>query len=231
MNRTGEVRWTTIAKKFINGLTGVGLIIFVIFHLLGNLTLLSPNSETFNSYAKSLHDLGGLLYAAEIGLLALFIIHIVTAITVWIQGRRARPVPYRVIASRGAPSRKSIYSVSMIITGIALMAFVIWHVLTFRFGPGVADGYATVIKGEEARDLYRLVNEFFGNPVYVVIYVAFMIGLGFHLRHGFWSAFQSLGINHPKYSPAIYAVGFLSAIVLAVGFVLLPIWIHFRGGA
>lgn len=230
MQQSNSTKWTSVAKKFINGLTGIGLVFFVILHLIGNLSLLPSNPHTFNAYAKALHDYGSLLYAAEIGLLLLFLVHIVSALSVWIQNRRARPVGYKVSRTRGAPSRKTISSVTMIITGVVIMAFVIWHVITFRFGPGIAEGYVTTIKGEEARDLYRLVSEFFSNPLYVALYVAVMILLGSHLRHGFWSAFQSVGVNHPKYNPVIYGVGYLVAIVLAIGFIVLPVWIHFRGG-
>jgi succinate dehydrogenase / fumarate reductase cytochrome b subunit len=223
--------WSSVAKKLLNGLTGLGLIVFVILHLGGNLTLLSPNPDTFNAYAHKLTGLGFLLYAAEIGLLLLFLAHIVSALAVWVQNRGARSERYHVSVSRGKPSRKSVSSVTMIYTGLILFAFVVWHVVTFRFGPGISDGYVTYINGEEARDLHRLVVEFFSNPINVVLYVAVMILLGFHLRHGFWSAFQSIGVNHPKYSPFIYALGIAAAFVLAIGFLILPVWLYFRGGA
>lgn len=231
MSQTAKAGWSSVAKKLLNAITGIGLVIFVILHLAGNLTLLSPNPDTFNAYAHSLTELGFLLYAAEIGLLLLFLLHIVSALSVWVQNRSARSGRYLVHASRGKPSRRSISSMTMIYTGLILLAFVVWHVVTFRFGPGISEGYVTYINGEEVRDLHRLVVEFFSNPVNVLLYVGVMILLGFHLRHGFWSAFQSLGVNHPKYSPFIYALGIVAAFVLAIGFLILPVWLYFRGGA
>ncbi len=221
---------SSVGKKLINGLTGLGLVFFVIVHLGGNLTLFSSNPDLFNSYAKKLHDLGFLLYAAEIGLLAVFIFHIVSAISVYMSKRKARAYGYHMKGNAGGASRKSISSVSMIYTGIILMAFIIWHVISLKFGPGIDQGYTTVLKGETARDLHKLVYEYFANPFNVSVYVIVMVLLGFHLRHGFWSAFQSLGANHPKYTPVINTTGYILAIVLAAGFLLIPIWIFINTG-
>ncbi len=224
------VRWTTVSKKFLNGITGLGLVAFVILHLSENLLLLSKDPDRYNSYAHFLWSLGPILTVLEVLLLLVFLLHIVSAVSVYLQNRRARRTGYSLLRSRGKPSRKTISSVTMIVTGLVLLAFLVWHVLTFRFGSGVAEGYVTLIDGSQARDLYRLVMEFFSLPFNVVAYVVVMVLLGFHLRHGFWSAFQSLGVNHPKYSPFIYAVGIAVAVVLAVGFLLLPVVLYLRGG-
>ena len=79
------------------------------------------------------------------------------------------------------------------------------------------------------RDLHTLVWEVFQNPIYVAWYVGALIFLGFHLRHGFWSAFQSLGVHHPRFTPVIYSVGILVAIIISVGFLGIPLWIYFTG--
>lgn len=220
----------SVGKKLINGLTGLGLVVFVIVHLGGNLTLFSSNPKIFNEYAKKLHDLGFLLYALEIGLLAVFTFHIISALSVYFSKRKSRTTKYHKQGNAGGASKKSISSVSMIYTGIILLAFVIWHLIALKFGPGIEQGYVTTIKGETARDLHRLVYEYFTNPLNVVLYVSVMILLGFHLRHGFWSAFQTLGVNHPKYTPVINTIGYILAISLAVGFLLIPIWIFINNG-
>lgn len=220
----------SVGKKLINGLTGLGLVVFVIVHLGGNLTLFSSNPEIFNEYAKKLHDLGFLLYVLEIGLLAVFIFHIVSALLVYFSKRKARNSRYYKRGNAGGASKKSLSSVSMIYTGIILLAFVVWHLIALKFGPGIEQGYVTTINGETARDLHRLVYEYFANPLNVALYVIVMVLLGFHLRHGFWSAFQSLGASHPKYSPVISTTGFVLAILLAVGFLLIPIWIFINNG-
>ena len=92
---------------------------------------------------------------------------------------------------------------------------------------GLAEGYATSIEGEPMRDLHRLVIEIFQNEIYVAAYVLVMLFAGFHLRHGFWSAFQSLGANHPWMSPIIYAAAAIFAVTIATGFLAIPIWIYF----
>lgn len=221
---------SSVTKKIINGLTGLGLVVFVIVHLGGNLTLFSSNPDVFNNYAKKLHDLGLFLYIAEIGLLAVFIFHIVSAISVYMSKRKARESRYHKTANAGGMSKKSLSSVSMIYTGLILLAFVVWHVASLKFGPGIEQGYITELKGETARDLHRLVYEYFANPINVSLYVLVMILLGFHLRHGFWSAFQSLGASHPKYTPFINTAGYILAVVLALGFLFIPVWIFMKNG-
>lgn len=223
----GSIVGSTTGRKFINALTGVGLVIFIIVHLAGNLTLFSSDPDLFNGYAKKLHDFGWLLYAAEIGLLLLFLFHIVSAVKVSLENRKGRSTGYVAKQRAGSPSKRSFSSETMIISGLILMAFVVWHVISFRFGPGIADGYVTQINGEAARDLHQLVYEFFTSPLNVILYVAVMIFLGFHLRHGFWSALQTLGLNSEENSATVYTIGLVAAVILAAGFLLIPIWIFY----
>ncbi|GIW40233.1 MAG: fumarate reductase [Candidatus Binatia bacterium] len=210
----------------MTGLTGVGLVLFVIFHLAGNLTLLA-GPDAFNAYAHELHELGGLLLAAELGLLALFLFHATSAIAVWVEGRRARTVRNTLERSKGYPSRQTLASRSMILTGAVLLVFTVFHVLHFRLGPGIEEGYVATLDGKEVRDLYRLVVEAFHGPAYVVGYVAVMVLLGFHLRHGFWSAFQTLGLLDRRLQPIAYAAALGVGAILALGFLFLPLYIYF----
>ncbi len=217
---------TTIGQKIITGLTGLGLVGFLVGHLAGNLTLFA-GSEAFNSYAHKLESLGFILYAVELGLLAVFVFHIVFAISVTSHNKSARKSKYVDSRSAGKPSRKSISSQTMIYTGIILGLFTIIHVWMFKFGPGMAAGYHTDLHGLPARDLYRLVVEKFKNPWIMGSYSAVMLLLGVHVRHGFWSAFQSLGAYHPRYTPLIYTLGILIAVLFAIGFLALPVYIFF----
>ena len=109
----------------------------------------------------------------------------------------------------------------MLITGLVLLAFLILHIKTFKYGPY----YPTIIDNIEMRDLHRLVIEVFQDPLYVLWYVACMTLLGFHLRHGFWSAFQSLGLNFPHFIKPVQSIGVIVAVILGVGFVGIPLWI------
>ena len=114
----------------------------------------------------------------------------------------------------------------MIFTGSLLLVFIIFHVWTFKFGPGISEGYVTIVNEEPARDLYRLVVETFKNPLYVVGYSVVMILLGLHLRHGFWSAFQSLGAIRPSARRTLRLVGSVIALLLTIGFLSIPIYIY-----
>jgi succinate dehydrogenase / fumarate reductase cytochrome b subunit len=172
-----------------------------------------------------------MLYFVEFGLLLIFLFHATAGVIVWLDKRKARPEGYAVTTDAGSPSKKTWSSKNMIITGLALAVFTIIHVKGFKYGPGVGEGYIINIDGVEMRDLYRLVIETFHNIYYVIGYTVAMILLGLHLRHGFWSAFQSLGVQHQKLVPVIYAVGILLAIVLGIGFLFIPAYIYFTGGA
>lgn len=219
----------SVAKKILNALTGIGLVLFLVVHLLGNLTLFSSDPGPFNSYAKTLHDLGWLLTAIEIALLLLFAAHIASSIIVTRANRKARNEGYAAQAKGRASATKPAASRNMIYSGIILGAFVVWHVISFRFGPGIAEGYVTEINGVVSRDLYTVVYEFFESPLNVLLYTAAMSFLGLHLRHGYWSAFQSLGAVNKKYMPLATASGYAVAVILSAGFLLIPLWIHFAG--
>lgn len=222
--------WTTVAKKILMALTGLSLVIFVCVHLAGNL-LLYVGPGAFNTYAHKLMSLGGLLYVAEAILAAFFLVHIGTGIWITLANWRARPDSYEVNVGQGHQSRMNISSKTMIWTGLAIAVFTVVHLINFKYGPGIEEGYTAVLDGETVRDLYRLVAESFMKEVYVIPYVLCMALFGYHIRHGFWSAFQSLGVNHPRYTPVIYGIGVLAAIILAVGFLLIPIWFYIGGAA
>ncbi len=213
---------SSVAKKFLNALTGIGLSVFVVVHLLENLLLLTGNPDDFNRWAHFLKSFGPVLLLIELGLGAFFIAHIWSALIVYWDKLKARPSGYRVYRSAGWTSRQTLSSQTMIYTGLVLLAFVIWHVITFRFGPY----YPIMVDGVEMRDLHRLVVEVFNDPVNVVLYVAVMVFLGFHLRHGFWSALQSLGAYHPRWTLLWYTGGAVVASALAVGFIVIPIWVY-----
>jgi succinate dehydrogenase / fumarate reductase cytochrome b subunit len=222
---------SSLGQKFLMALTGVGLFIFVILHLAGNLTLYKRDGATFNFYANSLSSYGLLLTIAEIGLLAVFLLHIVTAIGVTKSNNSARPVAYRQWKSKGVsnqeinPSNRS--SRSMIISGLCLLGFLVLHIYQFRFGPGINEGYVAIVQGQQVGDLHRVVLEVFQNPLNVVIYIVAMLLLGAHLRHGFWSMFQSMGAMRASESKQIYAISLVIALILSVGFLLIPVWMYF----
>jgi succinate dehydrogenase / fumarate reductase cytochrome b subunit len=211
-----------IGKKIITGITGLGLSLFVLFHMASNLTLFG-GSKAYNQLAHFLESLGILLYLVEFILLGLAIFHVVVGINIRLNSYKARPVGYSKFKSVGEPSKQSISSRSMLITGAILLGFLVWHLLTFKFGAY----YSTVIDGIEMRDLSSLVIEKFRNPVYAFGYGGVMVMLGVHLRHGIWSAWQSIGVLNSKISPVVYAIALVLAISIMLGFIVLPLAIYF----
>lgn len=218
-----------VGRKVLTGLTGLGLCLFVLGHLLGNLQLF-VNAELFNGYAQKLESLGPILWLIELALIAVFASHAALGVSIALKKQKARPVKYSMYKSAGGNSKQSTSSKSMIVTGSIILLFTIIHVITFKFGPGIKEGYVTTLHGEEARDMYKLVIEKFQNPLYAFGYSGIMLLLGLHLRHGFWSAFQSLGANNKKYSSTIYAGGLIFAVLMALGFLVLPMWIFLTKG-
>lgn len=220
---------SSIGRKAIAAIGGIALMLFIVVHLAGNLTLLVPDQgRTFNEYAHKLHSLGPLLWVARAGLLAFFLAHVVTAISVRLDEKRLRPEGYAVRASKGGPSKQSFSSRSMLLTGLVLLVFVPFHIWMFSLNQG--SPHARIIyDGVEMKDVYVAVLKGFKDPAKAWGYVAVMALLGFHLRHGFWSAFQSLGALRPKWSPAVYTAGLVFALLMAIGFLILPLYILYFG--
>lgn len=219
MSSFGSTAWSSVGKKVINGLTGMLLMGFIVVHLIGNLTLLFNNPGPFNDYAHFLTTAmhGGLIYAFEAGLLVIGVFHIVTAVTVaWMDKRAARSVGYKYGKDAKGTSRKTLASKTMIYTGAIILAYVIAHIFLFKFGNHELDS-----KG--LPNLYKTVVVTFKDPGFTIFTVVSMLLLGFHLRHGFWSAFQSLGWANDRYLPTLSKVALVFAILMAVGFILVPV--------
>lgn len=220
--------WSSVGKKLLNAVSGLALLGFICVHLGGNLTLFAADGgKLFNAYAHHLESLGPLLYAAEIGLLLFFLLHIVSALSVRLGGQNARPDAYAVKASKGGPSKQSLSSRSMLVTGLLIAAFVVLHVWMFKFNAGEPMPMRVAEDGNEVKDLYLVVKNAFSQAPIAFGYAGIMLLLGLHLRHGFWSALQSLGATNPKWSPVLYTAGLGFAVLLAGGFLVLPLWFYF----
>ncbi len=199
---------SSIGKKLMMALTGLGFIGFLAGHLAGNLTIYG-GKDAFNSYAEHLHSLGPLVTLAEIGLLTFAIIHIGTGLLLFYQNWKARPVRYAVDRRAGG---RTLGSGTMPYTGLIMLVFIIVHLLNFHF----VDKTDTTI--------FQIVSNAFENVTYVIFYVAAMIVVAIHIIHGFWSAFQTLGANHPKYMPVIQGLGLAFSIIVGLGFGFIPIY-------
>jgi succinate dehydrogenase / fumarate reductase cytochrome b subunit len=212
---------SSVGTKLLMGLTGAALFVYMVLHLAGN-ALIFAGPEIFNEYSHRLIS-NPLIIPIEIGLLAIFLIHIYKAIRMWMANTAARPVAYTKKEMAGHTSRKSLSSSTMIWSGLFIMVFVIIHVKQFKFG----SWYQTV-SDTPVRDLFRTEVEVFQNPLWVAVYVIATLLVGLHLRHGFASAFQSLGLDHPVYTRRLTWIGIGFAILIGVGLAIIPVWVYFR---
>lgn len=224
---------STIGTKVLMAVTGLLLALYLVLHLAGNL-LVYYGPATFNAYSHFLVS-NPLIVPVEIGLLLVFLIHVYEALTNWWLNRKARPVPYYQSTRRlfgygwaGQPSRKSIASTTMIVSGLITIVFLIVHVSQFKFGPEYVTTAASGSPG--IRDLYRVLIENFSNAAIVGFYVVCLIVIGFHLWHGLSSALNSLGVDHPRYTPTLLRISRVVAIVLAAGFLTIPLYVYFFRG-
>ncbi len=208
-----RVVMSSIGKKYLMALTGLGFIGFLCGHLAGNLTMYKSR-EAFISYAEHLHALGPLITAAEIGLLSFAVVHVLTGLTLFYQNFRSRPERYCVNKSAGG---RTIGSRTMPYTGFLVLIFVVIHLLNFHF----VDKTNTTI--------FHIVAATFENTASVLFYVFSMAVVAIHVSHGLWSSFQTLGANHPKYMPGVMILSVVFAVVVGVGFGFLPIYVTMMG--
>jgi succinate dehydrogenase / fumarate reductase, cytochrome b subunit len=238
---------SSLGAKYVMALTGVGLIGFVVAHMLGNLVIF-VGPDALNSYAQSLKDHPALLWTARTGLLAIFLVHLGLGIRLALQNRQARGVGYVYEDTVQA----SWASRNMLLTGLVLLAFIIFHLAHFTFG--LITTYTDPNSGErvsyldlrevpkdparhgseegDRHDVYAMVVAGFRVPWVAITYVIAQVFLWLHLWHGASSWFQSLGINHPAYNPLIRAVGPVLATAVLVGncSIVLAVWSRLIGG-
>ncbi len=215
---------STLGRKLVMALTGLFLISFLLVHLIGNLQLLKDDGgHAFNVYAEfmSTNPLIQTVSKANFGFI---LIHIIWSAILTIRNRKARGQEGYAVNS----SKSSIWSSrNMGILGTIILVFLVIHLKDFwaqmHYG-----GIPTVdYDGKEVRDIYTIVAYWFAVEWYVALYVFCMIGVAFHLWHGFVSAFQTLGLNHLKYNPVISFVGKSFAVIVPALFALIPVWMFF----
>ena len=209
---------SSVGTKLLVGLTGLLLFVFLLLHLVGNLMVFG-GQDLFNHYGNTLAA-NPLVVPAEIALLLVFLVHVYKTVMMWTANQRARTAGYEKKTWAGHTSRKSVASTTMIWTGVATLAFVLVHVAQIKYGAWYQIGDPPV------RDLYRTEVDVFSSPIWVGVYVAAMVLIGFHLRHGISSAFQSLGADHPVYTKRLGVIGTVLAILIAGGFAVIPIWVY-----
>ncbi len=207
---------SSIGKKIIMAITGISLILFLLVHFAGNMTLFWGEGA-FNLYVGLLDEIKGFIRVIEVALAAVFIFHIFNGIKLYFENRSARPQKYAV---SGLRKNTDIFSRTMVITGSSIFIFLVIHLSTFWYAFNL---------GAHPESYYAVVVEWFNIWWYSAIYTVAMILLGFHLNHGFQSAFQTFGWNHNKYASLIKKIGTTYAVIMAVGFASIPIYFLLGG--
>jgi succinate dehydrogenase / fumarate reductase cytochrome b subunit len=214
---------SSIGRKTLVAITGLMLCGFLVGHLAGNFLLL-VGPDAFNLYGHKLISLGVGLYIIEAILALVFLVHLGLAFKLTMENKAARGNE-KYFSKKRTGRGSTFMSESMPYTGIVLLAFLISHLVQFKFGPH----YTTIVDGVEMRDLYKLVLEYFQSPIGVAWYVFSMICAAIHTSHGFSSSFQSLGLNHSKYFKNVKLIGILYAIFVGGGFTFLAVWANLKG--
>lgn len=218
-----SLMYSSVTKKIVMSLAGLFLTSFLVVHLLINLLILfDPTREMFNEAAHFMAT-NPLIQTFQYVLFFGFVLHIIFGLVLQIQNWMARPVRYEKKGS----SEQSYFSKFMIHTGAIVFIFLVIHFANFfvkaKFGHVEPITYAS----GTYEDLGMLVVNLFQDGAYVIFYVVAILLLGFHLDHGFQSAFQSLGLNHKRYTPFIKLLGTLFSVAMTLGFISIPLVIYF----
>ncbi|MGA2134281.1 MAG: succinate dehydrogenase cytochrome b subunit [Bryobacteraceae bacterium] len=210
LNRSIGFYQATIGKKAVMAVTGVILFGYVLAHLIGNLQIYSPDPEQINGYARFLHSHPILLWIARSVLLASVALHITASVQLWLLKQRARPQAY--VKKDDVPAGYA--ARTMIWSGPIIAAFVIFHVLHLTTG--------SIVPIEELNVRANVISGF-QHPAIAIFYIIAMALLCMHLYHGLWSMFQSLGINHPRYTPLLKKFAAVFAWIVAIGNISIPV--------
>ena len=216
------LKYASITQKISMSILGLFLATFLLVHLTINLMLMLPDGGAMFRASAEFMGTNPFIMVFEYVLFAAFFAHIVLGILLWLQNNQARPVSY----AKSNISETSFFSKYMIHTGIILMIFLIGHFVHFYFAKiGLVDASATyMFEGHEHPDFYVMAIDLLKQPMIAIMYIISFLALGFHLNHAIQSGFQSLGLSHSKYTPAIKAISTIYALVITVGFSIIPIY-------
>lgn len=211
---------SSIGKKMVVALSALGLMGFLVGHLAGNL-LIFKGPDAINTYAAKLHDLGPLLWVARIGLLALVGVHIVATLQLAARNRAARPEEYMAQATL----RATLSSRLMVMSGLTILAFVVYHLLHFTVGNlhGFYDGDGAYRLEDGRQNVYKMMVVGFGVWFNSAFYLVALALLCSHLSHGVSSVFQTLGVTTPRTRPLFKLGGWIFAVVICGGFASIPV--------
>jgi succinate dehydrogenase / fumarate reductase, cytochrome b subunit len=226
MNRLSRLVLSSVGSKYVMALTGLGLMIFVIAHMTGNL-LIYLGKDALNAYAHGLMEHPFLLWSARVGLLTIFLIHLFFALRTWQDNESARPIGY----VRKDYVEANWASRHMMLTGVVILLFVIYHLLHFTFGLYVDPEHFKYALEPKEGDVAGMVIAGFQQPMIAVTYILAQIFLGLHLWHGGSSWLQHLGLNGRGYDVVVNHLGAVVAAVVVAGNCSIPLvilmgWIY-----
>ncbi|MDZ7780743.1 MAG: succinate dehydrogenase cytochrome b subunit [Gemmatimonadota bacterium] len=221
MRRVATLYRSTVGKKVLMAVSGVVLFGFVFMHMVGNLKMLFPvdgaGHYPMNVYAEYLREFGypllphaGFLWLFRLVLLAAVVVHIVAAVQLSQRSRAARPKAY----GKNQDLSLSYASRTMRWGGVILLLFIVYHILHFTTGQAHPEFVAGAV--------HQNYVSAFQSPLIFGVYLVAQAALGFHLYHGVWSFFQTLGLNHPKYNHMRRRFAAAFAVVVFVGFLTPP---------
>jgi succinate dehydrogenase / fumarate reductase, cytochrome b subunit len=210
-SRLGALWNDAIGKKWLMAVTGIVLFAYVLVHMVANLQVFSGSPETLNAYGRFLRIAPALLWAARIVLLAALAVHVVAGVQLYFQKKRARPHDY----AQWTPTVSNPASRSMIWSGFLIFGFVVYHLLDLTTG--------TVNPDFRHGDIYHNIIVSLAQAGASIAYLVAMLALGFHLWHGLWSMFQSLGVSNRRWLRPMKQFAVVAATLVALGFASIPI--------
>lgn len=223
---------SSIGRKLLMALSGLFLILFLAVHLAGNLQLLqNDGGAAFNAYSEFMGH-NPLIQLVSKGNFLFIILHAIVGLMLWTKNRAARGAQgYAVVKTRATQTNPT-FAKFMWLYGIIILVFIIIHLAQFwavmKFGTVGTDIQMVEVEGKQVKNLYSLVAASFSNLGFVTFYVISMVVIAFHLWHGFQSAFQTFGWNHPKYTPVIQFLGKAYSVLVPLGFAVIPIVFYLR---
>lgn len=213
---------SSVGAKQVMALTGLGLLLFAIVHMVGHFGMFGGR-DAYNAYAHFLQSLGALKWAARAGLVLLVVVHIATAIALVRANSAARPRKYAVFRT----VRTSFFARTMALTGLVILAFIVYHLAHFTLGFVQPDSFHQ-LDDKGRYDAYSMFVIGFQNTAILISYLVAVTLLSFHLAHGASSWLQSLGWKHPKYDPILDKLGPVLGLVLALGYAAPPLAVAFN---
>jgi succinate dehydrogenase / fumarate reductase, cytochrome b subunit len=215
---------SSIGKKVVMSLAGLFLMSFLVVHLSINLMLMRNDGGEWFKAGVHFMTTNPLIKIMEFVLFGGFLVHILWAAILTLQNMLARKTGY----AKTHASQTSFFSKYMVHTGVIVFLFLCLHFVNFYFVKlGLTKAPEGAMAVENSHDFYAMAINLFTNKIYSVIYMVFMILLSFHLHHAFQSAFQTLGLNHLKYTPIIKFVGWAYSILVPLGFAAIPVYFMF----